>query len=305
MKRFGYLAVLVVLSSSASTAQAGDSYSFLIGGHRIHIEARHGCRSLSCVSWSDSGARNRRDRNDDAAPAKPGVAAPAPAQPAPATVQAQPAPVQQAQVAPAPASQVREVQVAPPSPSAPAVSAPLVTKVSTETIAPPPAAPKTIELASTTTQSIPPSPKPEPKIVPLEKTATPSAPAKDKAKDEHEAADTPLGDWQTEGKKGLVRIEQCGKALCGYVLNESTDSKGETVLSNMKSNSDKKWTGDIFSRASGNSYYAKMTLKAPNTLHVEACAVLRFFCSGNDWTRVVNQPDEMVISRQSTREPNS
>jgi len=320
MKRLGYLAVVMVLSSSASTAQAGDSYSFVIGGHRIHVEARHGCRSLSCVSWSDSGARNRHDRDDDAAPAKPAGVTPAPTQLAPASVQAPPVqtqpapgqtaqPLQQAQVAPAPASQVREVQVAPPPPSAPAVTAPPVTKVTTETIAPPPAAPKTVELASATTQSISQSPKPEAKKVLLEKppVATPSEPAKDKAKakDEHQAADTPLGDWQTEGKKGLVRIEQCGKALCGYVLNESTNSRGEAVLSNMKSTSGNKWTGDIFSRASGNSYYAKMTMKAPNTLHVEACAVLRFFCSGNDWTRVVNQSDEMVISRQSTGEPNS
>ena len=124
------------------------------------------------------------------------------------------------------------------------------------------------------------------------------------AKDEEVNANTPLGDWQTEGKKGLVRIEQCGKSLCGYVLNEKTSAKGETVLSNMKSRSDNKWTGDIFSRASGNSYYARMTLKAPNTLHVEACAVLSFFCSGNDWTRVVNKP-EVVISRQSAGQPNS
>jgi uncharacterized protein (DUF2147 family) len=337
MKRLSFLAMLMVLSSSAATtAQAG--YTFVIGGHRIHIEARHGCRSLSCVSWSDS--RNRRDRDDDAAPAKPAVATPAPvaavpAQPQPAAaqpqpsravVQAQPAPVQQpvqpvqqAQVQPAPAPQVQAPQVQ--APPAPAVTAPPVTKVATETVAPPPAAPKTtdkaIELASTTTQSVPPpAPKTESKakIVVLPAPVAPQQPspqpAPAKAKVEQEAApDTPLGDWQTEGKKGLVRIEQCGKSLCGYVLNESTDAKGETVLSNMRSKndskSDNKWTGDIYSRASGNSYYAKMTLKAPNTLHVEACAVLRFFCSGNDWTRVVSMPDEMIISRQGANQPNS
>jgi len=290
MRQLCYLAVLMVLTSSASRARA-ESYSFVIGGHRIHVEARHGCRSLSCVSWSDSGSRNRRDRDDDATPAKPttpqppssATAQPAPAQPAPAAVQPQPAP-----------------SVVP----APVVAAP-VTRAVAETVAPPPTVPK-IELASTTTQSVPPPvPQPEIKIVGAEKppVAPPSAPAK--ARDDETAADTPLGDWQTEGRKGLVRIEQCGKSLCGYVLNEQTDAKGETVLSNMKSKSDNKWTGDIFSRASGNSYYAKMTQKAPNTLHVEACAVLRFFCSGNDWTRVVKQPEEMVIARPSTGAPSS
>ena len=115
----------------------------------------------------------------------------------------------------------------------------------------------------------------------------------------------PLGDWQTEGKSGLVRIEQCGRALCGYTLSASTNTTGETVLSNMKSKKDKLWTGDIFSRSSGNTYYARMTLKAPNTLRVEACALGRFFCSGNNWTRIVVKSDEMVISRRVTTEPKS
>jgi uncharacterized protein (DUF2147 family) len=303
MKRLRYLAVLVVLSSSASTAQAGD---FVIGGHRIHVEARRGCRSLSCVSWSDLG-RNRRDRDEDAAPVKPALAVPASA------------PTQQAQPVQQP---LQQPQVEPPAPQpqpAPQVQ-----------VAPPPAPPKTsdrnIELASTTTQSTaPPAPKVEARItvLPAPVVTPPSVPQQaastkakhekakdekikdDRVKNEETAADTPLGDWRTEGKKGLVRIEQCGKELCGYVLNASTNAKGETVLSNMKSKSANKWTGDIFSRASGNTYYAKMTLKAPNTLHVEACAVLRFFCSGNDWTRVVGQGDEMIISRQGANAPNS
>jgi uncharacterized protein (DUF2147 family) len=293
--------MLMVLGSSASTAQAGDSYSFVIGGHRIHVEARQGCRSLSCVSWSDGATRNRRDRGDDPTPAKPAAAPQAPAEPAPAAL-----PPQQPAPAPAPqiqASQIQAPQARPAPP--PVVTAPLATKVAAETVAPTPAIPNTIELASTTTQSVPPpAPKPETRTVAIEKAplATPAAPAK--AREEEVAPNTPLGDWQTEGKKGLVRIEQCGKSLCGYVLNEQTSAKGETVLSNMKPKSDNKWTGDIFSRASGNSYYAKMSLKAPNTLHVEACAVLRFFCSGNDWTRVPNKP-EVVISRQSMSQPNS
>jgi hypothetical protein len=332
MKRLGYLAMLMVLSSSATTAQAGQSYSFVIGGHRIHIEARHGCRSLSCVSWSDLG-RNRRDRDEDAPAAKPSVAAPAPAQaqPAPAAVQAPPAPAPvQQQVQPAQQAQpVQQAQVAPPAPQ---VQSPQVQVASPAPVVTAPS--RTIELASTTTQSVPPpaskigsktESKSEARIVVLPAPATSQppapqpavtqptvtqpapqpAPALTKTKDERTTADTPLGDWQTEGKKGLVRIEPCGKSLCGYVLNASTNAAGETVLSNMTSKSANKWTGDIFSRATGNSYYARMTLKAPNTLHVEACAVLRFFCSGNDWTRVVTKPDELIISRQGRNAPSS
>jgi hypothetical protein len=65
-----------------------------------------------------------------------------------------------------------------------------------------------------------------------------------------EPATTPLGDWQTEGNKGSVRIERCGAALCGYVLSPPSGSKGETVL-NMKPKAADLWTGNIYSRDSG------------------------------------------------------
>ncbi len=116
--------------------------------------------------------------------------------------------------------------------------------------------------------------------------------------------DSPVGDWQTEGKKGLVRIEKCGAALCGYLLNETTNTHGETVLSNMKAKTGTQWAGDIYSRASGNTYYAKMTFKQPDTLRVEACAIGRFFCSGNDWTRVPTS-DAVVTSRNLPASPKS
>ena len=81
MKRFCSLVVLMVLSSSA---HAGNSFSFVIGGHRIHIEAPRHCRSASCVSVSIPGiyeTRRGRDRDDEsrrtpsAAPTR-GTAAP-------------------------------------------------------------------------------------------------------------------------------------------------------------------------------------------------------------------------------------
>ena len=65
----------------SSTAHA-RGYSFSIGGRFIHVEAGRHCRSLSCVSWSDSGTRRSRRDDDDAAapapvtPAKPVAVAP-------------------------------------------------------------------------------------------------------------------------------------------------------------------------------------------------------------------------------------
>jgi uncharacterized protein (DUF2147 family) len=133
--------------------------------------------------------------------------------------------------------------------------------------------------------------------------------------------DSPLGDWQTEAKTGTVRVEQCGKALCGYVLNLASNVKedireniqenvpasvkGDAVLINMKPKSDTVWSGNIYSRASGNTYHAIMTMKGTNTLRVEACALGRFFCSGNDWTRIATPRQKLIISRQVATEPRS
>src|SRR6201992_1325033 len=65
MKRFCALPVLMLL---ASPAYAGESFSFVFGGHHIHIETSRNCRSASCVSVSIPGVYEkhaRRDRYDD------------------------------------------------------------------------------------------------------------------------------------------------------------------------------------------------------------------------------------------------
>jgi uncharacterized protein (DUF2147 family) len=277
MRRFGFLAALMMLSSSA---QAGELHSFVIGGHHIRVAVPRHCASLSCISWSIADPQ-------PAASVKPAASV----QPALATVQVPQAPVP-------PQQQAQAAQPAAPA-AASVICATPVNQVATATPSP---APTKIELAATTTQTVPP-PVPSTEAV---KSAAKTQPAPQVAPQpsRHED-DTPLGDWRTEGKSGLVRIEQCGRAFCGYTLSASTNTTGETVLSNMKSKKDKLWTGVIFSRSSGNTYYARMTLKAPNTLRVEACALGTFFCSANNWTRIVAKSDEMVISRRATAEPKS
>jgi len=307
MKRIACLIILTALSSPAS---ARDSY-FTFRGHRVHIHSERHCRWLSCVQVSVRGVGNRsRDRSDDVA----ATSDQAPQQ----TPAAAPAPPTQPLIAPSPAPS--------PAPLPPLIAQAATPVTRTPNVAAPaavPAAP-TARLATgpETTASTPPPPgpavgfempKPPPgaasarvqQSAPTEKAnaglqqkpivqtpaaatqAPPPAPQVARAANENEDdRDTPLGDWQTDGKNGLVRIEACGAALCGYVLNATTREKGETILVNMKPKSGIKWSGNIYSRSSGNSYYGTMTLKESNTLHVEACALGQFFCSGNDWTRI-------------------
>jgi Uncharacterized protein conserved in bacteria (DUF2147) len=298
MRRLGYLAALLLLSSSAD---AGEQLSFVIGGHRIQIEAPRHCRSASCVAVSIPGiyeTRRRRDRYDDfddardAVPAKPLVAAPAQAQ-ATAPVSAPPA------IPPAGKPAIQSVACAPPQPATVGLAASATQEVAappasrirppeTRPITPPAAAP-----IETPTAAARPAPAAAPEVLKISRDM------------DDGPAPTPLGDWETEGNKGSVRIEQCGRALCGYILHPSSSALGETVLSNMMPKAALQWSGNIFSRDSGNTYYATMAIKDPNTLRVEACAVGRFFCTGNVWSRIGAPPQKLVTDRQISSAPRS
>ena len=102
-------------------------------------------------------------------------------------------------------------------------------------------------------------------------------------------SDSPVGDWTTDGK-GTVRIARCGNALCGFVLSSSNEN-GEAILINMKPKKERQWTGGIYSQESGETYFGTMSMKEINTLRVEACAVGRFYCSGNNWSRITRSAD--------------
>ncbi|XIA64643.1 DUF2147 domain-containing protein [Bradyrhizobium sp. TZ2] len=273
MKRFCFLAVLMALNSSA---YAGGSISFSVGGHRVHIESSRHCRSTSCASVSVSGVNERRKRDRSVAdreevtpvrtlpPASQTVSPPpATASPAPAIVASPPTVYRPA------ASTTQIVAEPPPSPPAPQVSIPL-----------PPQ---------------PPSPPPVAKPVEPVRSAAPVARVSHEA--DEERAYSPIGDWQTEGK-GTVRIAKCGNALCGYVFNSSSNDKGEAILINMKPKTDRQWTGSVYSKDSGDTYYGTMAIKGINTLRVEACALGRFYCSGNNWSRIAAPADNLVTSRQ-------
>jgi uncharacterized protein (DUF2147 family) len=270
MKRFGYLAVLTLLLSSSADA---GSISFMFHGHRVRVERPRHCFSRSCLSVTAPGLHGTHpdDGADDIA-AAPEAAPAKPALPALPPVPSSPAPVQPVIASPSPANSPR------------------------------------VELAGSPAQAVPP-PRAEsarqPPPVERPPVTAQVAPAAVSPQAASEPADTPLGDWQSEGNKGLVRIEPCGSALCGYMVDTATNAKGETILINMKPKGAAEWTGTIVSRASGSTYYATMALKQSNTLRVEACAVGRFFCSGNDWSRIATTPQALITSRQATAQPPS
>jgi uncharacterized protein (DUF2147 family) len=122
MKR---LYILAALMMGTKAAHAGNSISFEIEGHKIHIEAPRNCDSLSCIKVSAPGLSgsgfnlkglkslgNDDDVADNNAPASNSAPAPQPAAPAASTVPA-PAPAVVASTTPAPAARADVAPVAP------------------------------------------------------------------------------------------------------------------------------------------------------------------------------------------------
>jgi hypothetical protein len=270
MKLICFLAVLMAICSSA---HAGGSISFSVGGHRVHIESSRYCRSPSCASVSVSRSldwRRRRDRFED-----DGRDAAVPGRPAPRIASPPSAP-------PAVTPPAQTIVATPP-----AVYRPAATETQIVAAPSPPVQPVSIPLP-------PPPPeiaKPVESVRPAPRVSTASQEVEDKP------ADLPIGDWQTEGK-GMVRIAKCGTALCGYAINSSSNDKGEAILINMKPKTDRQWTGSVYSQASGDTYYGTISMKGANTLRVEACVLGRFYCSGNDWSRITRHAEGLIPSRQ-------
>ncbi|MEH2540470.1 MULTISPECIES: DUF2147 domain-containing protein [unclassified Bradyrhizobium] len=265
MKQICFLAVLMLLGSSA---HAG-AISFKIGSHRVHIEPSRHCRSTSCASMSVSRSLNWRHKRDRHGNDRDGAM---PAKPAPQTVSP-----------PVPPSEPPKAIAAPP----PAVYTPAASM--TQIVAAPlPPAPPPAQQVSIPLPLPPPPAKPAETVQPALQAERVSRQAED------EPSDSPIGDWQTEGK-GRVRIGKCGSALCGYVLNSSSNEKGEAILINMKPKTERQWTGGVYSQDSGETYYGTMSMKRVDTLRVEACAFLRFYCSGNNWSRIMRRADSLVM----------
>lgn len=271
MKR---LCIFAVLMMCASSAHAGGSYSFKLGSHRVHIEKSRHCRLHTCISVSKGmrsldWGRKRIDDGRDVTPApKPAPAAPQVVTPPPP---APPAP-------PVSTSPAKIIVLAPP----PAVQTAAVTRSIAE---PPP-----VETPSTQEVSTPSPPAAETvgSVRSAARTERASNPPPE------ESPDSPIGDWQTEGK-GTVRIARCGVALCGHALT-SANEKGEAILINMKPKTHRQWSGSVYSQGSGDTYYGTMATKGTDTLRVEACALYHFYCSGNNWSRISRRADSPAIA---------
>jgi uncharacterized protein (DUF2147 family) len=249
------LAIIAALLLASTAANAGNSISLDIDGHRIRIEVPNNCDQLSCIRISapDFGFKTFKSTRNDADDVAPRADTPA-QKPVPTeatTPQPSAAPVSTTPSTPA---------TAPASPPI-ASTAPTTAPTAPAAATPAPAAKDDAAPAAPVTAA-PPAPK-----APAAAAAPVQTPA------------TPLGVW-TVVDRGTVRIEACGQNLCGYAVKT-----GEKVLIDMKP-SEAKWTGQIRDPDTGRTYDSNIAMKGPNSLRVEGCAFGGMFCGGQTWNRV-------------------
>jgi uncharacterized protein (DUF2147 family) len=253
------LAIAAALLLTASTAQAGQNYSFEIGGRSVRIHAPRGCDSPSCISISipgfyDSG---RREFVDDTSDVRDTARSGTPATPARATPPATAAPAAPAVAAPTP------VQQAATPTATPAAAGAAIPAARPGTPTPPTGEQATSVIATTAPVAEPVQASPPPAAEPV----------------------GPLGLWLTEKKEGRVRIEECGTNLCGYSVDSRTGRNKDKVLINMKP-AGSKWSGKIYDPKSGSTYSSTLAMKGKDGLRVQGCAFGGMFCGGQTWTRL-------------------
>ncbi len=114
------------------------------------------------------------------------------------------------------------------------------------------------------------------------------------------------GTWLSADGGAKVKINSCGDGICGNIVwlrepvdkstgkpktdkhnpNEAQRSRpmlGLQVMSGMKPESDKRWTGTIYNADDGKTYRSKVTLLSANKVKVEGCVLV--FCQGETWTK--------------------
>ncbi len=115
------------------------------------------------------------------------------------------------------------------------------------------------------------------------------------------SAATPVtGNWLTDEGKALVRIEPCGKAICGRIVKVLKQEPGKPTTDIANPDPSKRanpiegtfiltgfmdagsiWKGRIYNPDSGKSYNARLAKNPDGTLEVEGCVA--FLCRGPTW----------------------
>lgn len=114
-------------------------------------------------------------------------------------------------------------------------------------------------------------------------------------------AETPpanYGIWTNPQRSVQIRIQPCGKALCGVVIwanaKAQADARkggtdkllGADLFTGFVPAGDMTWRGKVFVPDMGKTFSGTVKRLNPTTLRAEGCLLGRVVCKSQEWTRV-------------------
>lgn len=111
------------------------------------------------------------------------------------------------------------------------------------------------------------------------------------------------GDWETQDNHAIVRIQECGPAVCGTIIRvlnpdapandahnpdmslRSRPLVGVQVLSNFAPDGSGELRGSGYDPQSGHSYRTTLSLNADGSLKLRGCVTI--ICETQTWRRVL------------------
>jgi len=118
-------------------------------------------------------------------------------------------------------------------------------------------------------------------------------------------AASPVGEWKTPEKNGVVKVSECGDAICGKLI-DGDDIKANPAITDMRNQDTSlrtrplkglplfygvkggptEWSGgSVYNPEDGKTYHGSIKLVDENTLKLTGC-VMAPFCKSQTWTRV-------------------
>ena len=119
-------------------------------------------------------------------------------------------------------------------------------------------------------------------------TAAPAAPR----------ATGPEGVWRNARDTVRIRVQRCGRSLCGRVVQASAEARekaaaggtprlvGTDLFRDLERDGDGVWYGEVYVPDLGRPVEGSLEQVDRNTLVAEGCLFAGFGCKTQEWTRV-------------------
>lgn len=111
----------------------------------------------------------------------------------------------------------------------------------------------------------------------------------------------PVGVWRDNEKGSVIRIYECGGAMCARVVRpyqagakdvynpdpalRERPITGLVIMDKAKKSGDNSWSGNLYNAEDGKSYSGSMTVVSDDELQMRGCA-FGIFCQTRGFSRV-------------------